>query len=170
VSTTLITLDTSPLLDSLADQQRRVLGILDGLDEDSLRRPVLASGWCCLGMVQHLTLMTRFWSADVMTGAQSAYPADEFQVDGDQTVASVLDAYAQEAEAARKRLRDLSLDTPPAWWPEGQFGDWRLHNLGQVLLHVVVETACHAGHLDAVRELLDGRTWDYEQGHLSDPR
>jgi hypothetical protein len=28
-----------------------------------------------------------------------------------------------------------------------------------VLLHVVTETACHAGHLDAARELTDGRTW-----------
>jgi hypothetical protein len=27
------------------------------------------------------------------------------------------------------------------------------------MLHVITETACHAGHLDAVRELIDGRTW-----------
>jgi len=27
------------------------------------------------------------------------------------------------------------------------------------MLHVIVETACHAGHLDAVRELIDGRRW-----------
>jgi hypothetical protein len=30
---------------------------------------------------------------------------------------------------------------------------------GEVILHVVVETATHAGHLDAVRELVDGRQW-----------
>jgi hypothetical protein len=28
-----------------------------------------------------------------------------------------------------------------------------------IALHVITETACHAGHLDAARELLDGRTW-----------
>jgi hypothetical protein len=28
-----------------------------------------------------------------------------------------------------------------------------------MILHVVTETACHAGHLDAARELLDGQTW-----------
>jgi hypothetical protein len=29
----------------------------------------------------------------------------------------------------------------------------------EVLLHVITETACHAGHLDAARELIDGRQW-----------
>ncbi len=28
-----------------------------------------------------------------------------------------------------------------------------------VLLHLITETACHAGHLDAARELIDGRQW-----------
>jgi hypothetical protein len=39
------------------------------------------------------------------------------------------------------------------------FGDWRLHDLREILLHVITETACHAGHLDAARELIDGRRW-----------
>ncbi|MCX5414452.1 DinB family protein [Streptomyces sp. NBC_00059] len=26
-------------------------------------------------------------------------------------------------------------------------------------MHVITETACHAGHVDAARELLDGRRW-----------
>ena len=43
-------------------------------------------------------------------------------------------------------------------WPDF-FGDWRLGDLRAVLLHVIAETACHAGHLDAARELIDGRTW-----------
>jgi hypothetical protein len=32
-------------------------------------------------------------------------------------------------------------------------------DLQDTILHVITETACHAGHLDAVRELIDGRTW-----------
>lgn len=36
--------------------------------------------------------------------------------------------------------------------------EWRLPDLRAVVLHVITETACHAGHLDAARELLDGRT------------
>jgi len=29
----------------------------------------------------------------------------------------------------------------------------------EIILHVISETACHAGHLDAVREIIDGRQW-----------
>jgi hypothetical protein len=28
-----------------------------------------------------------------------------------------------------------------------------------VILQVITETACHTGHLDAARELFDGRQW-----------
>ncbi len=46
-----------------------------------------------------------------------------------------------------------------AWWPHDLFGDPHLHTPRDVLLHVIPETACHAGHLDAARELIDGRRW-----------
>ena len=32
-------------------------------------------------------------------------------------------------------------------------------HLRYIILHMIKETACHAGHLDAVRELIDGRQW-----------
>jgi Protein of unknown function (DUF664) len=38
-------------------------------------------------------------------------------------------------------------------------GRWRLHDLREILLHVIAETGCHGGHLDAARELIDGRQW-----------
>ena len=60
--------DTRTLLPWLDARQRRVRGILDGLDDHTLRRPVLPWGWSCAGMVQHLTLMTRFWFVEVMAG------------------------------------------------------------------------------------------------------
>jgi Protein of unknown function (DUF664) len=44
-------------------------------------------------------------------------------------------------------------------WPDELWPNWKLQDLRAVLLHVITETACHAGHLDAVRELIDGRTW-----------
>lgn len=53
-----------------------------------------------------------------------------------------------------------SLDGAPAWWPADLFGDGgRPDDLREIVLHVITETACHAGHLDAVRELIDGKTW-----------
>ncbi|HEU5416746.1 MAG TPA: DUF664 domain-containing protein, partial [Streptosporangiaceae bacterium] len=54
--------ETGLLLDYLNGQRRHVLGILDDLSEDDLRRPVLPSGWTSLGMVRHLALdVERFW-------------------------------------------------------------------------------------------------------------
>jgi hypothetical protein len=40
-----------------------------------------------------------------------------------------------------------------------EWSSWRLANLREVLLPVITETACHAGHLDAACELIDGRKW-----------
>lgn len=162
--------DTATLVSWLAAQQRRVPGILEGLDEPALRRHILPSGWSCLGMVRHLTLMTRFWFVEVMHDRHPDHPVqDEFHVDADRPASAVLAAYREETRSATATIRDLPLHTRPAWWPEDVFGDWRLDDLREVLLHVLVETSCHAGHLDAARELIDGRTWDYPRGRLTDP-
>jgi hypothetical protein len=47
--------------------------------------------------------------------------------------------------------------SPSAGWTD-HFEHWRLRDLREIILHVITETAVHAGHLDAARELLDGRT------------
>ena len=55
-------------------------------------------------------------------------------------------------------LAGLDLDAAPPRWPD-YFADWRLADVREVILHVMTETAVHAGHLDTARELIDGRTW-----------
>ena len=72
---------------------------------------------------------------------------------------AVLDAYRRETAQADAIITATPLDAPPAWWPAELFGSFRLDDLREVVLHVIVETACHAGHLDVARELIDGRTW-----------
>jgi hypothetical protein len=67
--------------------------------------------------------------------------------------------YQAEAERADEIIRSMPLDAPPGRWPTELFSTFRLADLGEVMLHVIAETACHAGHLDAARELIDGRTW-----------
>lgn len=162
------TADPARLLSALEGQQHRILGILDGLDEQTLRRPVLPSGWSCLGMVQHLTGMTWFWFVEVMAGRLGEHPVgDSFQVPEDRPAAEVLDACRTRIPIADAAVQDLPLSTEPTWWPEGVFGDWRLHSLADVLTHVLVETSCHTGHLDVVRELIDGRTWSWQHGRLA---
>ncbi|MGZ4599021.1 MAG: DinB family protein [Oryzihumus sp.] len=165
MSTTDVSAEHQLLLAHLNAQRRHVLGILEGLDDEALRRPVLPSGWSCLGLLRHLALDDeRFWFQAVLAGDPAAIaevtgnPADAWQVGPETSAESVFALYRAQAERADALLAEMSLDTPPAWWPDF-FGGWRLDTAREVVLHVLTETAVHAGHLDAARELIDGRTW-----------
>jgi hypothetical protein len=150
------------LLSALNGQRDHVLGILEGLPAEALRRPVLPSGWTCLSMVQHLTLdVERFWFRAVVAGEQVDLltGAEAWQVPPDTPAEVVLGAYRQEIELANAIIAATPPASPPAWWPEDQLGSSRMNDLREIILHVITETACHAGHLDAARELIDGRTW-----------
>jgi uncharacterized damage-inducible protein DinB len=153
------TQESNEFLSSLNDQRDHVLGILEGLSEEALRRPVLPTGWTCLGLVRHLAVdVERFWFRSIVAGEQVDFDESAWQVASDVPVEAVLDLYRQEIELANVIIAATPLDAPPASWPEF-WPNWRLHNLREIILHVIAETACHAGHLDAVRELIDGRTW-----------
>lgn len=151
------------LLSSLNAQRRHVLGILAELSDEDLRRPVLPSGWTCLGLVRHLTLdVERFWFRGIVAGEPIDLEVTDdviWNVSSDMQVAAVFDDYRQEIEHANAIVAGRAPDVAPLWWPEELFPGFRLHTLREIVLHVITETACHAGHLDAVRELIDGRTW-----------
>ena len=150
---------------ALQAQRDHVVGILEDLDEASARKVVAPSGWNVLGLVQHLTRDDeRFWFSAVITGDPAAIDAtlsegDAWQIAQDQTLAAVLSAYRAETARSAAALDAADLDAPPAWWPGDLFGDWRLDDVREIVLHVITETATHAGHLDLVRELIDGRQW-----------
>jgi hypothetical protein len=153
--------ERTALLRQLQAQRGHVLGSLEGLTDDELRRPVLPSGWTCLGLVQHLALdVERFWFRSVFAGERVELPeGDEgWRVGDDVPAATVLELYREETRLADAVIERTPLDAGPAWWPDF-FGDLPARDLRRTVLHVLVETATHAGHLDAVRELIDGRTW-----------
>jgi uncharacterized damage-inducible protein DinB len=158
--------ERSMLLHYLTAQRRHVLGILEDLDEQALRRPALPSGWSAVELVNHLSLdVERFWfravvagEADVVQGVLSS-TEDGWHVDDAVPAAEILATYRREIELADAVLTATPVEAAPAWWSDDLFGGWRVENVREVLLHVIAETACHAGHLDAARELLDGRQW-----------
>lgn len=153
---------TNELLDWFDAQRNHAVGILDGLSDEDLRRPILPSAWSCLGMIGHLAGLERFWFRQVMLGEPEA-PSDlpvsvEWQVPADIPAEAVFDSYRREIERSNQIIRATPLDAEPLWWPEF-FGAWRLPNLRAILLHTLTETGTHAGHLDIARELIDGRLW-----------
>jgi uncharacterized protein DUF664 len=150
------------LLSRLAGQRRHVLSQLEGLSDEQLRRPVLPSGWSCLGLVRHLTLSDeRYWFEVVVAGGPlDFWPEGEngdWQVGPNESAADVLGQYQSAIARSDEIVAAHHLDDPPQS-PEDWWGDAGLDfpDLRTVLVHVLVETAVHAGHLDAVRELLDG--------------
>lgn len=151
------------LLDRLADQRRHVLTQLEGLSDEQLRRPVLPSGWSCLGLVRHLTLSDeRYWFEVVVAGgALDFWPEGhngDWQVHPDEPAADVVGAYRSAIGHADEIIATRELGDPPErpedWWDDAGL---RFPDLRSIVLHVLVETSVHAGHLDAARELLDGR-------------
>ena len=155
--------ETQALLDCLENQRAHIVGILEGLTDRELRRPMLPSGWAILGLVQHLAVdVERFWFRAVVAGEILPEPdngsASGWELSPTTPAGSVFDSYRQEIERANVIIASTPLDAEPSVWPDF-FGEWRLADLRAVLLHAIAETACHAGHLDAARELIDGRTW-----------
>jgi uncharacterized damage-inducible protein DinB len=150
----------------LAAQRQAVLAIIDGLDEAALRRAVLPSGWTPLGLVEHLAGAERFWFQYILTGEVSELPwpesgQDEEDEDApfstEHPVGEVLALYRDTCARSDAALAATDLDAAPcraipSWMPP------ETHNVRTILLHMIEETARHAGHLDAARELIDGRT------------
>jgi hypothetical protein len=126
--------------------------------------------------LQHLALDDeRFWFQAVVAGDQAVIdqvmnaPEDSWMIGPDVTVEQVFDLYREHMDQSNAIIDATPLDAKPAWWPDF-FPTFRLNNLREVILHVLTETAVHAGHLDATRELIDGRTWLVLSRAASGPR
>lgn len=103
-----------------------------------------------LGIVNHLTHVEWRWIDGGMRGQDVSRTEEEFRPDPELTLEDAVAAYRQRAAATNAAVRSMPL-TKPCMWEENADLRW-------VLLHLINETARHAGHADAVRELLDGTT------------
>jgi hypothetical protein len=139
----------------LQAQRDSVLAILDGLDEAAWRTSVVPSGWTPLSLVEHLGHAERFWAQVVLAGEMSPLPWASEQEHRE--VDDVVAFYRDQCVRTDVIVAGLELDGRPP-------GVFRpdlptpAHDVRDVVLHLVEETARHAGHLDIARELLDGRT------------
>jgi len=103
-----------------------------------------------LGIMNHLTNVEWRWIDGGMRGEQVTRSETEFTPGPELSVAAALAAYRDRAAATDAAVRSMALSDPC----RRQAGT----DLRWVLLHLINETARHAGHADATRELLDGTT------------
>jgi uncharacterized damage-inducible protein DinB len=141
-----------------------VLWKLEGLDDEQLRRPMVPSGTSLLGLVKHLAAVEYGWFCDTFGREAEPLPFDDDDPDADlriepgETTEGVLAFYGRARAAADQAIDELDIeDTGTAWFGEAVTMRW-------VLIHMVEETARHAGHVDILRELIDGMAGDHRPG------
>ncbi|MDF2443649.1 MAG: hypothetical protein JWR01_1852 [Subtercola sp.] len=144
-------------LEGFLDWQRAtVVWKAGGLSDADAARQLLPSITTVSGLVRHLADVERSWFREVLAGEQNVParwsaedPDGEFRVTGADSLAEIIADYElacaeSRAVAARFALDDLSA------------GREHRFSLRWILLHLVEETARHLGHIDVLRELLDG--------------
>jgi uncharacterized damage-inducible protein DinB len=138
------------LLTWLDHLRTSVLRKVEDLDEEQARWRPDGKLIPLLGIVHHLTHVEWRWTEGVMLGGATSRSEAEFSPGPELTVADVAAAYRERARTTERVVRSLPI-TAPARDDSGRDLRW-------VLIHLVEETARHAGHADATRELLDGVT------------
>ncbi len=149
------------LLRQLSFYRATLLSKLDGLGGEQLTGSILPSGWSPLGLLKHLVFVERRWMQWGFEAEQVADPWGDHDPDSEgwlvtpqdsvadltarlSEIAARTEAVASQAELTeRARLGGRFSSDPPT--------------LGWILAHLLQEYARHVGHLDVVRELIDGQ-------------
>jgi hypothetical protein len=154
-------MNTSNERDGLAtclDRQRdAVVRKARGVADADARKAPTASSLSLLGLLRHLTVWEERWFHCVVGGRAPAdgWPAEAaddegFEVADGDTVELWIGRYQRAAGVSREIVAGLDLDQRCAR------PDIIDCNVRFVLLHLIEETARHAGHADIIRETLDG--------------
>ncbi|MEU5878432.1 DinB family protein [Spirillospora sp. NPDC047279] len=140
-----------------------VLWKIQGLDDEQLRQPVTPSGTTMLGLVKHLAAVEYEWFCSTFGRETEPLPFDDddpeadLRVEPHETTADIVAFYGRARAAAGTVVDELDVETRGTAW-SGQ-----TVTLRWVLIHMIEETARHAGHLDIARELIDGATGDHPE-------
>jgi hypothetical protein len=138
------------LLGWLGHLRTSIVRKLADLDEEQARWTPDGALIPLLGIAHHLTQVEWRWMDGTMLGAPTSRSEEEFRPGPELTVADAVARYRERAGRTEQQARSVALTTPCT--------DGSGRDLRWVLLHLIEETARHAGHADATRELLDGTT------------
>ena len=155
------------LLGFLALQLSGVRATTFGLTDEQLRARPSRSALTPGGLLKHVTATTHGWldrieatpnEVPTPPDAAEAYGRD-FVVTETDTPESLLAAFDAAVERARAVISAADLDArvpvPDEPWNPRDVDSWSVR---WVVLHLIEETARHAGHADIVREHIDGAT------------
>jgi uncharacterized damage-inducible protein DinB len=158
----------------LTRQRNALVAKLDGLSERDVRWPMTQTGTNLLGLVKHVATVELGYFGEVFDRPsniplswldEGAETNADMWATVDESRADIVAFYRQATEHADATIAALPLDAPGRvpWWPSE-----REHvTLQQIMVHVSVEVARHAGHADIIRELIDGRAGDND-GNIPD--
>jgi uncharacterized damage-inducible protein DinB len=161
--------ERTDLLAGLAAARHFLRFTVRDLTDEQARQRTTASELTLGGLIKHVAAIEHGWASFVLEGAAAlgdfstmtegdmARWADQFKLLPGETLAGVLDDYqkvARRTDDLVASLPDLNLAHPlpnAPWFPPGERRSAR-----RVFLHIIAETAQHAGHADIIRESLDG--------------
>ncbi|WP_255950138.1 DinB family protein [Streptomyces odontomachi] len=164
-----VTGERADLLETLAKHRNFLRFTTRDLTDEQAGLRTTASELCLGGLIKHVTAVEQNWVGFILNGpsampdftamteADLAQWADWFRMLPGETLAGVLADYAEVA----RRTDDLVATLPDldAVWPLPK-APWNepgtQWSARRVLLHIIAETAQHAGHADIIRESLDG--------------
>lgn len=124
-----------------------------------MRRTLIPSGWAMTQLLNHLALDDEmFWISAVLGGDDRAIAElHNGWTSEPMTGSEAINIYKREITRSDEVLAKIDLDAPPRWWsPPSVFDAPPMSNGREVLFRVLAETSVHAGHLDIIRELIDG--------------
>ncbi|MEU0550078.1 DinB family protein [Micromonospora sp. NPDC005979] len=152
--------DERAVLESFLDFHRAmVVRKVRGLSDDEAARRLVPTATTLAGLVKHLTLVERNWfpvllapePGDVYLRSEQDAVAS-FTLDERDTVDGLVEAYERACDRSRAVVGRFDLDHVV---PHPQLGEVSVR---WILVHLIEETARHAGHADILRELTDGST------------
>jgi uncharacterized damage-inducible protein DinB len=158
--------ERADLLETLSKHRSFLRQTVQGLTDEQAARRTTASELCLGGLIKHVAQVEEGWVDFIEHGPVANEAADQaaveahaagFRMVADETLAGLLDRYGEVARrtdhlVAMLPSLDASHPLPQAPWfePGAQWSARR------TLLHIIAETAQHAGHADIIRESLDG--------------
>ena len=136
-----------------------VVSKVEGLDEDAVRWAPVASGTNLLGILKHLAFAEDYWFGQIFAGEPERisriFPGDV--VPETETIDDVISLYERLCERSRRILAETDPGSRARGNVQNRRGHARQFNLRWIVMHMIEETARHAGHADIIREQLDGR-------------